>query len=240
MIIIFLNQVFPTIILLSTHNSIRLSPLSFLSPTPNGPIILPTSSLPTPAFKSPNRQILSFTPKLSQHSFNSLQNLSLSSSLAPFTGAYAHIKTHISPPNFTFTHIILELTWLHNLTLSHTSFLITIPTPSLALTLSFTPDIIPLYFPKSISLFPFSLVSVTPSTSNLFSSNINPTSSPFKSSFTPLTFIHPTLITSLLPIFSLLLYNTHSGCTLYGTPHPRHFPTPKATTPLTKYTPNNN
>src|SRR5215469_2599594 len=129
------------------------------------------------------------------------QNSNLSSLHLSLPGPYTLTNTHLSFPIFTFTHMILDDTHLDSKTNSHNSFFIIKPTPSFALTLSFTPDINPLLPPNYTHPLPFNFVSHTAKISIPSSLNITPISSLFSSLLHPLTFIQhtfkmsPTLIT---------------------------------------------
>src|ERR1044072_2500431 len=170
----------------------------------------------------------SLPSKLPTHSLRFSQKVSLSLSFAPTTGAYAQIKTQYSLLNLNLTQTILAPILPLPFTQLHHSSLITIATPSLALTLSFTPAYIPLYFPNAKSPSPFNFVSVNAKISNLLSSITTPTSSLFSSLFTPLTFRVPTFNTSeppFLPDISTIYIQSLPNCDVS-----RWDPLPKDTT----------
>src|SRR5215469_12626092 len=170
---------------LPKHNSIKLSPFSFLPSTPQLPTTPLTSLSPTLAFISPNMHTFWSNPKPCSTLSKLSQNSNLSSLLLSLPGPYTLTNIHFSFPIFTFTHKILEDTHLDSYTNFHNSFFIINPTPSFALTLSFTPDIKPLLSPNCTHPLPFNFVSHTANTSIPSSLNIIPISSLFSSLFTP-------------------------------------------------------
>src|SRR5215469_12957843 len=145
---LFLNHVFIIFKPLSLHNSIKQSPFSFLPSKPYLPTTSLTSLSPTFAFISPITHNFSSSPNPPKMVPRLSQKTSLSSLLLSLPGPYTLTTTHLSLPIFILTHNNLGDTHLYSLTHVHHSSFINNPTPSLALTLSLTPDTKPLTAPN--------------------------------------------------------------------------------------------
>src|SRR5215469_176770 len=144
----FSNHVFITFRPLSLHNSIKQSPFSFLPSKPYLPNTSLTSLSPTLAFISPITHNFSSSPNPRKMVSRLSQKSSLSSLLLSLPGPYTLTTTHLSFPSFSLTHNTLGDTHLYSITHVYHSSFISNPTPSLALTLSFTPDTKPLTAPN--------------------------------------------------------------------------------------------
>ena len=156
--------------------------------TPKAPVIPDLILSPIHLFRSPRMHSLYPFPTLSRSLSMSFQNLSLSSpspSLRPYN------YTIFSPWKLELIQRILKLTHSKSTTaLCHTLFN-RIATPSLALSISWTPEILPFTPHYDTFPFPFNFTSIKASNSNFPSLKTPTTPLLFSVPFIPFTFHVP-------------------------------------------------